>query len=253
MRNIKLLIEYDGGNYAGWQRQDDQPSIQEELNNAIYKVTKEKIDIIGSGRTDKGVHALGQVANFYTETSIPGERFKYSLNPKLPDDIQILESEEVEESFHSRFDACMKKYKYIVYNNPQPRPMYRNFSCHVRKKLNVEDMKKASKYFIGTHDFKAFMARKSIVDTTVRTIYDIKIEKEQDFIIITFLGKSFLRHMVRIISGTLIKIGQGKLMVEDAKKIIESRDRRKAAKTAPPQGLFLEKVYYEVEQKNYYL
>lgn len=244
MRNIKITMEYDGSNYHGWQRQLDEISIQEVLETTISKLVGEDIQIIGSGRTDRGVHALGQVANFYTNSTIPATRFKKIFNDRLPGDIKILKSEEVSLEFHARFSANMKRYKYIVYNNEQPRPLYRNYSYHVAREIDLDKFKRASRCFLGKKDFKSFMATKSLVDTTVRTIHDIEIEVEKDFIIITFIGESFLRHMIRIIVGTLVYVGIGRIDIGEVEAIILGGNRPLAGKTAPAQGLFLEKVYY---------
>lgn len=245
MRNIRLLIEYEGTNYSGWQAQKNALGIQAVIEDAIEKITGEEVRLTASGRTDGRVHALGQVANFYTNSTIPGDSFKHPLNIALPEDIKIIESEEVAIDFHSRFDAKRKRYRYVIYNGKIPRPIYRNFSYHVEKDLNIEEMRKSLTYFIGNHDFASFMARKSEVDTTMRTIYSIEIIKKDDFIEIVVEGKSFLRHMIRIIAGTLVFIGMGKIKREDLNNIIQGKNRQLAGPTAPPQGLFLEKVYYD--------
>lgn len=245
MKNIKLTIEYEGTNYSGWQIQNNAITIQGILQEAIENLTKEKINLIGSGRTDAKVHALGQVANFKTSSNIPGERYKYALKYLLPDDITIMDSEEVDLSFHSRFDAIKKTYKYIVYNGELPRAIYRNFTYHVEHKLDIDNMIKGSKSFIGTYDFQAFKATNSEVNSTIRTIYDIKIEKNQDLIYFTIEGNSFLRNMVRIIVGTLINVGLGKIDESMIKQVILGKKREEAGPTAPPQGLFLEKVFYK--------
>ena len=245
MKNIKLLIEYDGTNYAGWQNQENAMTIQEKLEYALKEVTGEDIKLIGSGRTDAGVHALGQVANFITNATIPGDKYKYILNNVLPDDIAIINSEEVDISFHSRFSAKKKRYKYVIHTRKMPSPIYRNYSYHYKHNLDLDKMKKASEYFIGTHDFSSFKGRKSVVKSNIRTIYEIKFERVNDFIEITFKGDSFLKYMIRIIVGTLINVGIGKTTIDEIPYIINSKNRDKAGKTAPPQGLFLEKVYYK--------
>ena len=245
MKNIRLLIEYEGTNYSGWQRQNKRRTIQEEIEKAIKKITREDVNLIASGRTDRGVHAKGQVANFRTHSIIPGENYKFALNIKLPEDIRILESYEVDIDFHSRFWAKNKKYKYIIYNGKMPTAIYRNFSYHVDWDLNIDDMRDSIKYFIGYHDFESFMGRKTSVDTTMRTIYSMEIEEDGDFIEITIEGKSFLRNMIRIIVGTLIFVGRGRIAKEDLPGIIQGKNRILAGPTAPAQGLFLEKVYYE--------
>lgn len=244
MKNIKITIEYDGTSYSGWQIQDNAISIQGTIKAAIEKLTNEEIKLIGSGRTDAKVHALGQVANFLTSSNIPGEKYKYALKNHLPEDITIIESEEVDLSFHSRFDAVKKRYKYIVYNAELPRSIYRRFSYHVPYDIDIDKMIQASKYFIGTHDFKAFMSAKADVYSTIRTIYEIDIKKNNELIEFTVEGNSFLRNMVRIIVGTLLCVGFGRIKIEDIEKIILYKKRQNAGPTAPPQGLFLEKVFY---------
>lgn len=244
MKNIKLTIEYDGTNYSGWQAQDNVITVQGVIENALEELTREKVKLIGSGRTDGKVHAIGQVANFKTNSSIPGDKYRYALKYLLPEDITIRNSEEVDMSFHSRFDATKKIYKYIVYNGELPRALYRNYSYHMPYDIDIGEMILASKYFIGTHDFQAFKATNSEVNSTIRTIYDIKIEKQEEIIEFLVEGNSFLRNMVRIIVGTLLYVGTGKMKKEDIQKIIIDRKREKAGPTAPPQGLFLKKVFY---------
>lgn len=244
MKNIKLTIEYEGTNYSGWQKQENAITIQEKIEEAIEKLVGEKIKLIGSGRTDGKVHALGQVANFLTKSSIPGEKYKYALKFLLPDDITIIESEEVDLNFHARFDATKKRYKYIVYNGELPRAIYRNFSYHVPYNIDIDKMIEASRYLIGTHDFATFMATNSDVNSTIRTIYNISIQKNKELIEFSIEGNSFLRNMVRIIVGTLLYVGFGKINIDDVPKIILDKRRESGGPTVPPQGLFLEKVYY---------
>lgn len=244
MKNIKLTIEYEGTNYFGWQIQENVITIEGKIKEALEEMTKENIKLIGSGRTDGKVHALGQVANFLTNSNIPGERYKYALKFLLPDDISIVESEEVNLNFHSRFHATKKRYKYIIYNGNLPKAIYRNFSYHVPYNLNINEMIEASKYLIGTHDFRTFMASSSNVHSTIRTINEILIEKDNDLIEFSIEGNSFLHNMVRIIVGTLIFVGTGKIDKNEMSKIISGKKREGAGPTVPPQGLFLEKVYY---------
>ncbi|OPJ54861.1 tRNA pseudouridine(38-40) synthase TruA [Alkalithermobacter paradoxus] len=243
MRNIKLTIEYEGTNYAGWQRQKNGISIQEVIENAILKVTGEIVNLTSSGRTDSGVHALGQVANFTTSSAIPAEKFAGAINSKLPEDICIISSQEVCMDFHSRYSAKKKVYRYVILNSRYKRPIYRNFSYNINYDLDMGKVKDQAKQLIGTHDFVGFMSSGSSVKTTVRTIYDISIKEEEDLIIIEVEGNGFLYNMVRIIAGTLIDIGRGRIK-EDLKTIIESKDRNRAGHTAPAKGLFLKKVYY---------
>lgn len=244
MRNIKLTIEYEGTNYSGWQIQENAITIQEKLEEALEKITGEKVKLVGSGRTDAKVHALGQVANFLTKSSIPGEKYKFALKFLLPEDITIVDSQEVDLDFHARFDATKKTYKYLVYNGELPRAIYRNFSYHVPYPIDIDKMLYASRYFIGTHDFATFMAANSEVNSTIRTIYDITIVRKNELIEFTIEGNSFLRNMVRIIVGTLLYVGFGKIDKEQISKIILDKKREGAGPTVPPQGLFLEKVFY---------
>lgn len=245
MRNIKITIEYDGTNYSGWQRQENALTIQEVLETALEMATGEMVRVIGSGRTDARVHARGQVANFFTTSDIPAERFMHAINLKLPEDILVVKSEEVCLDFHARFDAKGKRYRYVIYNDKLASPLNRNYSFHVKKPLNIDEMRKATKYFIGEKDFRSFMVAKTIVHTAVREIYSMEIRKNDPFIDIVIEGKSFLRNMVRIIAGTLVWVGTGRIKSEEVEKIIEGRDRTLAGPTAPPQGLYLEKVYYD--------
>ena len=245
MRNIKLTIEYEGTAYSGWQSQDNVVGIQEIVESAIEKTTGEKVKLLASGRTDAKVHAKGQVANFFTNSTIPGDRFIYPLNMSLPDDVQVIQSEEVDLKFHSRFSATKKRYRYIIYNGEVPSPLSRNFSYHVDRTLNIEEMQQCIKYLVGEKDFRSFMGPRSVVHTTVRELYNIEIIKNGNFIEMVFEGKSFLRNMIRIIVGTLVHVGIGRIKSQDVEKIIEGRKRSLAGPTAPPQGLFLEKVYYE--------
>lgn len=245
MNNIKLTIQYDGTNYCGWQKQKNGDSIQKEIERAIKDITGENVDLIGSGRTDRGVHAKGQVANFLTKSSIPGDRFKFALNSKLPEDIAIVHSEKVGEDFHSRYDALGKRYKYLIYNSPIRSPLYRNFAYHLPYSLDYEEMEKAVSFFVGTHNFKTFMATNSNVKNTIRTINDISLYKKGDLIIFSVTGNGFLYNMVRIVVGTIVDVGRGRFKSYDIPHIISSKDRNKAGHTAPPQGLYLEKVYYK--------
>lgn len=245
MKNIKLVIEYDGTNYSGWQNQENAITIQEVIEKSIALVTDEEVRLIGSGRTDKGVHAFGQVANFLTNSSIPGEKFKTVLNNLLPEDIAIVDSMEVDMNFHSRFSATKKRYRYVIYNGKLPSPIYRNYSLYHKYDLDIERMKRASEYLIGEYDFESFMNKGSIVKDTIRTIYEINIFRQGEFIEITIEGNSFLKYMVRNIVGTLITIGNNRMDPDNIINILEAKNRAAAGKTAAACGLFLEKVYYD--------
>ncbi|CAH2215191.1 tRNA pseudouridine(38-40) synthase TruA [Tepidibacter aestuarii] len=243
MRNIMITIEYKGTNYCGWQIQNDRTSIQECIESAIYKITNEKANVTSSGRTDAGVHALGQVANFYTNSRIPVDKLPGAINSKLPDDISILDAKEVDYDFHARYSAKKKRYRYVILNSKYKRPIYNDFAYLVKYKLDIDKMIQESKYLIGEHDFKGFMSTGSSVKTTVRTIYDISLKKEEDLIILEVEGNGFLYNMVRIIAGTLVDIGRGRINLS-LKDIIESKNRDNAGHTADSKGLFLKKVYY---------
>lgn len=246
MRNIKLIIEYDGTNYCGWQVQENGPSIQESIEKALFDITGERIRIIGSGRTDAGVHARGQVANFNTNCLIPQEKFAYAINSMLPRDIVIKDSTEVPLDFHARYSAVGKKYSYLIVNSRFPSALLRNYAYHINycERLDIERVKQAARAFVGTHDFSGFMSSGSNASDTERTIYDISVLSKDGLICIGYKGSGFLYNMVRIITGTLIDAGTGKLDCEDMKGIILSKNREKAGMTVPACGLYLEEVYY---------
>ena len=245
MRNIKLIIEYDGKDFNGWQKQPNKLNIQGEIEKAIERITGEKVDLMASGRTDAGVHAIGQVANFKTNSNIPIEKIPIALNTNLKKSIIIKSAEEVEERFHSRLNCKRKTYRYIINNSKYGTAIYRNLETHIPMKLNIKKMQEAVKYFEGEHDFKAFKASGTSSKSSVRTIYKAEvIQKENEKIYIELTGSGFLYNMVRIISGTLVDVGLGKIEPEEIKNIIKSQKRENAGKTLPPQGLYLVKVEY---------
>lgn len=244
MRNIKLTIEYDGKDFKGWQKQPNKPNIQGEIERAIYNITKEEVDLIGSGRTDAGVHALGQVANFKTNSNIPIEKLALAINSQLKNSIIIKKAEEVDERFHSRYNAKHKTYRYIINNSPCGTAIYRNLEYCFPIKLDVAKMQEAAKYFEGEHDFKAFKSSGTSAKNSVRTIYNASVKQEGEKIIIELTGNGFLYNMVRIISGTLLDVGLQKIKPEEIKNIIEEKDRKKAGKTLPAHGLYLVEVKY---------
>lgn len=243
MRNIKIVIQYNGKNYCGWQKQPDSLGIQGTIEKSIYDITKEEVKIVGSGRTDSGVHALGQVANFKLESSIPTDKIPNALNAKLPKDISIIDCIEVDDEFHARYSATGKTYRYLIYNNDYRSPIHKDTSYHVRYELDFDKMCNEAKYLIGTYDFKGFMSSGSSVTDTVREIYNIEIKKQEDLIVLEVQGNGFLYNMVRIIVGTLVDIGRGRIQ-ESLKDIIEAEDRGRCGHTAPAHGLFLKKVDY---------
>ena len=244
MRNIKLIIEYDGKGFNGWQKQPDKLNIQGEIEKAIEEITGEKVDLTASGRTDAGVHSLGQTANFKTESKIPIEKFAKAINSRLKKSVVIKSAEEVDERFHSRYSVKSKTYRYIINNSENGTAIYRGLEYHVPMKLDYEKMNEAIKYFIGEHDFKAFKASGTSSKSSVRTILDGSVRKEVERIIIEITGTGFLYNMVRIISGTLLEVGLGKIKPEEIKDIINSQDRNKAGKTLPAHGLYLLEVNY---------
>lgn len=230
---------------TGWQKQPNKLNIQGEIERAIETITGEKVDLTASGRTDAGVHAIGQVANFKTNSTLPIEKFAIAINSKLKKSIRIQKAEEVEEKFHSRYNCKQKTYRYIINNGEQGSAIYRNLEYYVPIKLDIEKMKKAIKYFEGEHDFKGFKASGTSSKSSVRKIYETNIIIEGERIIIELTGNGFLYNMVRIIAGTLVDVGLGKIKAEEISKIIESKDRTKAGKTLPPYALYLVKVEYE--------
>ncbi|OGO80217.1 MAG: tRNA pseudouridine(38-40) synthase TruA [Clostridiales bacterium GWC2_40_7] len=262
MRNIKLIIEYDGTGYHGWQSQINATAVQDVVGSAIKKLTGEEITLTGSSRTDTGVHALGQVANFLTASRIPEDKFAYALNSMLPEDIVIRKSEEADTDFHSRYSAKGKRYRYLFFSSPFPSALLRYRAWHVKNRLNIDAMSAGAKHFLGIHDFKAFMATGSSVKSTVRTVSSISIgihgdgssvfnEQIQEnrpsacpTLVLEIAGDGFLYNMVRIIAGTLVQVGCGKIKQEDIPGVIEGGDRKKAGKTAPAHGLYLMEVYY---------
>lgn len=255
-KRIKLTVAYDGTNYCGWQIQPNGLTVEEVLNKKISALTGEDIKVIGASRTDSGVHALGNVAVFDTESSIPPQRFAYALNQKLPEDIVITDSREVPADWHPRYqDNISKIYEYHIYNGPIPDPMKRHYATFVSFPLDIEKMRMGANYLIGEHDFVSFCNIRTNTEDTVRTIEDIQIltqEKrtEEDSspdgreIIIRIKGNGFLYNMVRIIVGTLIRVGRGFYEPEKVEQILQMRKRTEAGVTAPPQGLVLVKILY---------
>lgn len=244
VRNIKLIIAYDGTLYHGWQTQLNKATIQETLENAISIVMKEKIDLTGSGRTDSGVHALGQVANFKAITKIPEDKIKIALNANLPADIRVLDSKDVHMDFNSRFDALDKTYMYQIYNDRVGNPFYAKYSCFIPQNLNIDKMEEALKIIVGTHDFKCFMASGSQTKTTIRSIYEASLTRDKNLIKINIKGNGFLYNMVRIVAGTLIDIGKGLLNISCIDEAFFKSDRSLLGHTAGPEGLFLMNVNY---------
>ncbi|MBB6217242.1 tRNA pseudouridine38-40 synthase [Anaerosolibacter carboniphilus] len=245
MRNVKLIIEYDGTKYNGWQRLGNTDNtIQAKLEGVLSKMTGENIEIIGSGRTDAGVHAYHQIANFKTHSMMSVYEMRDYCNQYLPQDIVVKEAVEVEERFHARYNATSKKYLYRIWTGRIPTVFHRKYTYYIPQRLNVEAMRKAASYLIGEHDFQAFSSVKSKKKSTVRKIYAIDIHKEDSELNILFHGNGFLHNMVRIIAGTLIEVGLGKMKAEEIPEILEGKIRAQAGITAPAQGLFLYEVHY---------
>ncbi len=244
MKRVKLTVAYDGTNYCGWQVQPNGITIQEVLNQCLSEFTGEKIETIGASRTDAGVHALGNVAVFDTEMRMPGDKFSFALNQRLPEDIRIQKSEEVDVNFHPRYIKSQKTYEYRILNRRFPIPTERFYSHFTYIPLDIEKMREAAEYLVGEHDFKSFCGTGAQVKTTVRTIKEIQIEKNEDRITIRITGEGFLYNMVRIIAGTLMDIGGGLYPPENMQEILEAKDRKKAGPTAPARGLTLMEIQY---------
>lgn len=245
MNNYKLTIQYDGGRYKGWQRLGSgENTIQEKLEQVVSQLVGKETEIIGCSRTDAGVHALAQIANFKSEAELSEEYIMSYLNRYLPQDICILEVASVSEQFHSRYQAKKKTYLYKIWNKEYPNPFMRKYSMQVNKSLNMDEMKVAGEYFIGAHDFTAFSNAKSKKKSMVREVYSVEMEKEGDFINIRIQGDGFLYNMVRWIVGTLIEVGLGNLKPEEIPGIMEAKERNKTGDLAEACGLYLEKITY---------
>ena len=245
MRRIHLIVEYDGTAYAGWQRQANAMTVQEKLERAILKLTGEELCVSGASRTDAGVHALGQSAHFDTESRIPADKFSFALNTMLPPDIRVIRSEEVSPEFHARFSTRGKRYRYLFHAAPHAGALTRNTHAHVIYPLDAERMQAEAQDLVGTHDFAAFAASGSVVKDTVRTIYRAEVTREGSEIRLVVEGSGFLYNMVRIIAGTLIGVGSGKLEPGAFKRAIASGDRLDLGITAPSHGLTLMEVFYD--------
>jgi tRNA pseudouridine38-40 synthase len=245
MANFKLTIEYDGSGYHGWQRQKEHSSIQAEIEGALEKMTGAPVTLYGSGRTDAGVHAWGQTANFHTDAAIPAEGFKRGLNSLLPGDIVIRSCIPVEASFHARYDAVSKRYAYRILNQDVPPAVCRQYVWHIRKPLDRRAMRLAARHIPGRHDFKAFEGAGSPRSSTVRNVlHAAVVEKGPHLLVFEIEGSGFLRFMVRNLVGALVDTGLEKITPEGFKETLLSRDRSRAGATAPPNGLFLVSVKY---------
>lgn len=246
MRRVRLIVAYDGTNYCGWQVQPNGITVEEVLNREIVRLTGEDIHVIGASRTDSGVHALGNVAVFDTESSIPPERMAYALNQRMPEDIVIIRSDEVMPDWHPRYQREVSKtYEYHIYNAPVPNPLKRNYSTFVSFPMDVEKMRQGAEYLVGEHDFVSFCNIRTNVSDTVRTVHSITITQDGANIVIRITGNGFLYNMVRIIAGTLIRVGRGFYAPERVKEILEERKRTAAGVTAPAAGLVLAEIEYK--------
>jgi tRNA pseudouridine38-40 synthase len=248
MRRIKLIVAYDGTAYCGWQIQPNGITIESVLNEALTKLLGEDILVIGASRTDSGVHALGNVAVFDTGSGMPADKIAFALNTKLPDDIRIQESYEVPLDFHPRYCKTLKTYEYKIYNHKVSDPTVRLYSLFYYLKLNVEHMKEAAEYLVGEHDFKSFCNVRSDVKDTVRSIEQLSVEQDGHMITVSITGSGFLYNMVRIIVGTLLKVGRGTYPANQVEAILAAKDRAAAGPTARPEGLTLVKIEY-IEEK----
>lgn len=245
MRNIKMILQYEGTRYQGWQKQESTANtIQSKLEAVLGKMCGEKIEVKGSGRTDAGVHAYGQTANFLTESDKDLAEMMDYVNQYLPEDIAVIAMEEAELRFHSRLHAKGKVYRYRVLNSSVPHVFDRKYTYCVPESLDVEAMRQAADQFIGTHDFKAFTSTRRGKKSTVRTITSISIDRDGEEVVFTYMGNGFLYHMVRILTGTILDVGLAKKRPEEMKEILESRERQNAGPLVPAQGLALMKVDY---------
>lgn len=242
MRNIKIVLEYDGTNFCGWQIQPNVRTVQDEIQKALKKIFSQKINIIGAGRTDSGVHAREQVANFNVDSKMPAEKIMAALNGNLPKDVRVLKAEDVDMSFHARFAARKRIYRYYI--TRRERAINRHYYWCYKSHLDIEEMQKAASHLIGTLDFKSFCAERAVLDHHFCTVDNCFWEEKDDLLILTISANRFIHSMVRIIVGTMIEVGRGYLSADQIPEILAARDRKKAGPTAPAKGLILEKIIY---------
>ena len=247
MKRIKMTVAYDGTGYCGWQLQPNGVTIEEILNGTLSELLKEPVCVIGASRTDSGVHALGNVAVFDTESRIPGEKLCYAVNQKLPEDIRVLESEEVPLDWHPRKQNSVKTYEYKILNCRISVPTRRLYAHFCYYSLDVEKMRQGAAYLLGEHDFKSFCSNKRMKKSTVRRMDQIGIHTDGTKVVFTYTGNGFLYNMVRILTGTLLEVGLGKRRPEEMTAVLEARNREAAGATAPPEGLLLMQVEYDGE------
>lgn len=243
MNNIKLVIEYDGTDYAGWQQQKKQKTVLGTLKQAIEKAVNEKVKLHGAGRTDSGVHAIGQVADFKTKSTVPTSKLAHAINYFLPEDIVVKSARKVPDSFHSRYSAKSKTYRYTILNNTTDSVLNRNFHYRIIMNLDIEKMKKAANALIGKHDFSTFKSKSSVINN-VRTIKKLEIREKGKYLYITVEANGFLYKMVRSIVGTLLDVGKGTMTITEFKRALKSRDRSLAGDSVLAKGLCLIRVKY---------
>lgn len=244
LRRIKLIVSYDGTNYCGWQKQPNGITIEEVLNKALSSLCGEEIEVIGASRTDSGVHAFGNVAVFDTRMKMEAAKFAFALNQRLPEDIRIQESEEADLAWHPRKCDCVKTYIYRILNRKINIPTERLYAHFCYFRLDIDKMREASGYFIGTHDFTSFCSQKTQAQSPVRTIHSLEVLKDEEMITIVVSGDGFLYNMIRIIAGTLIKVGTGVYSPDYVKQIFKAKNRRMAGQTMPARGLTLVEIEY---------
>lgn len=245
MKNYKIILQYDGSRYKGWQVQKSTDmTIQGKLQAVLSEMTGQEVEVIGSGRTDAGVHASGQVANFHVPAHFSAKEVLDYLNHYLPMDIAIIDIEEVDQRFHARYHATSKTYMYRIHRSTIPNVFEHKYLYTYTEVLDINAMKKAANLMIGTHDFAAFCGNKKMKKSTVRTVTDISIEEKENEIQISYTGDGFLQNMIRIMTGTLIEVGNGTKQPEDVSAIMESKVRENAGYTAPAEGLILKSVEY---------
>lgn len=242
---VLLRVAYDGTEYCGWQVQPNANTVEGELAKALKGLFGAEIEIIGASRTDAGVHAMGNVAVFDTDSRMPAEKISYALNTRLPDDIRVRKSMQVPDDFHPRHTDCVKTYEYNIYNDQFDNPLYSRYSHFCYGEIDVDKMNEAAKYIVGEHDFTAFCAAGSQVVDKTRTVYSLEAIRNDRLITIRITGNGFLYNMVRIIAGTLLKVGQGAMEPTQVQKAIESKNRNDAGPTAPAKGLRLVEIKYK--------
>lgn len=245
LQNYLLRLAYDGTSYHGFQFQKNALTVQELLEKSLTKIYRKKIKVVAAGRTDSGVHARGQTANFFAPPLLTSQQLPRALNSLLPPDLVVLQAKIVTAGFHARRDARAKIYTYTIDNGPAADPFYRRYAWYIRTSLDLEAIREGARLFAGKHDFKAFQSSGSTVKTSVRTLFSLRVVREKNFIILTFMGDGFLYKMVRSITGTLVDVGRHRRKPQGVRDILAGKDRREAGMTAPAKGLCLEEVLYK--------